>query len=73
VSPFEKYESKIVQKDTYQLNSNNPEWRQKENLKPVGLGIEGVKCVESKIYEAKTITNMQSDPKEASIEFSLRI
>lgn len=39
-----------------------------------GLGIDGIKCVESKIYEpSNKITAVQSDPKESSIEFSLRI
>lgn len=58
---------KNVQKDPSQLNVNNPDWRQKENVKPVGLGVDGVRCVDSKIYEAKSIPKMQSDPKEASI------
>ena len=65
MSPLEKYE-KTEQKDIYQVKVNG-DVAQKENLRPVGLGIEGIKCVESKIYEPKSITNLQSDPKETSI------
>ena len=42
-----------------------------------GLGIEGVKCCESKVYDPANNTSsgriLQADPKESSIEFSLRI
>lgn len=55
------------QKEACQLNVNNLDWRQKENLKPLGIGIDGTRFVDSKIYEAKCIPKMQSDPKEASI------
>lgn len=43
VSPLEKYE-KAEQKDVYQLKANG-DIAQKENLRPIGLGIEGIKCV----------------------------
>jgi len=43
VSPLEKYE-KAEQKDVYQLKTNG-DIAQKENLRPIGLGIEGIKCV----------------------------
>ncbi len=50
VSPLEKYENKTEQRNAYNLNGNYQDWNQKENLKPTGLGIEGIKYVESKIY-----------------------
>ncbi len=56
-----------LQKEASQLNVSNLEWRQKENLKPIGVGIDGTRFVDSKVYEAKCIPKMQADPKEASI------